>query len=208
MAGMMSETYVLQGLTNGIQQIQKNPALLDDILDALNTQELASAKSYFGNPKTKIIIAPGFPNEQTPMPFVGVTVAEEDPDASETGIGFALIRTDNGDGTWTDIKGYNYAGSIKATIYTPNADVIVWLSAICEWSLIQNYDFFMDTAGFYEVGCGLGDYEPQPQWLPVFVFLRGVYLRGKWTKTIKSSPNVVTSTLTTGTFTDITNLDG
>lgn len=210
MAGMMSETYVLQVLSNGIQQIQQDTSLLDDILDALNTQELTSAKSYFGNPKTKIIVAPGFPNEQTPMPFVGVTVAEEHQDDANTPIGYAFDRIDNGDGTWTDVRGIAVDGTIKATIYTPNADVIIWLSAICQWALISQYDFFMSESGaaMYEVSSGLGDYEPQPQWLPTFVFSRGAYLRGKWMKTIKSSPNVVTSTSTTATFIDITTLNG
>jgi hypothetical protein len=177
-------------------------------LDALSPQELTSAKSYFGNSKNRIIVAPGFPGEQTTMPFIGVTVAEEHQDTSETPMGFAVERIDNGDGTWTDVQGFSFDGSIKATIYTPNADLIIWLSAVCEWALLSNYPFFINTAGMYTVQSGLGDYEPSPQWLPIFVFARGVYLRGKWMKTITSSPVTVTTTLTTGTFVDITTFDG
>lgn len=208
MAGMMSETYVLQALSNGIQQIQQNPQLLTDILDALNQQELASAMNYFGNPKIEIEIAPGFPMEQSKMPFIGVTVADEHQDMSEQPIGAVVDSIDNGDGTWTDIKGYPFDGTIKATIYTPNPNVVVWLSAICSWALMSQYDFFYNKAGMWAIETGLGDYEPSPQWLPTFVFARGAYLKGKWYKTFKGTPQIVKSTQNTGTFSDITTLNG
>lgn len=204
MAGMMSETYVLQAISNGLQTIQQNPGLLNDILDALNDQERMSAVTYFMNPQTKIIVAPGFPNQQSQFPFIGVTVAEENQSIGDQGIGLMFDRNDNGDGTWTDVKAVPFEGTIKATIYTPNPDLIIWLSAICSWALISNYDFFYETAGMWEVQCGLGDYEPSPQYLPIFVFARGAYLKGKWNKTFKSIVRPVTSSLTTGTFNDLT----
>lgn len=202
----MTETYMLQALTNGLQKVCQNTNLLDEILDALNPGELSAAKKWFGDPRTQITIAPGFPVEQTKMPFIGVAVAQEDQDTSQTPVGFALDRTPNGDGTWTDVKGAVFDGTIKATIYTPNADLVIWLSAFCLWALMDNYDLFFDGAGIWDVQIGLGDYEPSPQWLPVFVFARGVYIRGNWLKTFTGTPNLVTSHTESATFTDMTTL--
>jgi len=200
MAGMMAETYVLQALQNGLTSIRQNIAQLSEILDALSPAELQSAQNYFGDPKTQIIIAPGFPGSQTPFPFIGVTVAPEEQIAEQTPIGLAYDRIDNGDGTWTDVKGAPFHGTIKATIYTPNADLAVWLSAICVWALLSQFDFFLDTADMRNLQIGIGDYEPQPQWLPTFVFSRGVWISGEWDKTFTATPPTITSAIATGTF--------
>lgn len=203
MAGMMYETYMLQALTNGLQSIQKNTAQLSDILDALNPSELAAAQNYFGNPVNKIYIAPGFPSDPARMPFIGVTVANEEQIPEQTPVGFAYGRIENQDGTWTDVKGARFRGIIKATIYTPNADVLMWLSAICSWSLLSQYDFFANIGEMSNLQSGLGDFEPQPVWLPTFIFCRGIWLSAEYDKTYISNPPVITSTYTSATFTDI-----
>lgn len=206
MAGMMYETYMLQALANGIQSIQKNVSQLSDILDALNTSELAAAQSFFGNAQNKIYIAPGFPADATRMPFVGVTVASEEQIPDQTPIGLAYERINNGDGTWSDIKGARFKGVVKATIYTPNADIMMWLSAVCSWAILSQYDFFSNTAGMNNLQSGLSDYEPQPVWLPSFVFTRGIWLSAEYDKTYVATPHVITSATSTATFIDIVKL--
>lgn len=209
MGGMMYETYMLQALTNGMQSIRQDTSKLEEILDALSLQELASAKAYFGNSKNQIYIAPGFPGDPPKFPFIGVTVANEDPIDTQIPIGLAYDRIDNGDGTWTDVKGMRYKGILKATVYTPNADLLIWLSAVCSWCLLSQIDFFTETAGINNVLVGTGDYEPAPQWLPVFTFARGIWLSGEYDKTFLSTPTpIVTSTQNAGKFIDITTLEG
>jgi len=199
MAGMMTESYMLQALVNGIQSVQQNPALLADILDALNEAELQAAQSYFGNPETQIYLSPGFPMEAAQMPFIGVTIANESQITEQTPIGLVYERVNNGDGTWTDIKGARFNGTLKATIYSPNADLVIWLSAICSWSLLSQYNYFNEY-GIGNIQTGLGDFEPSPQWLPMFTFARGILLSAEYDKTFTVSPTIVTSQLATGNF--------
>lgn len=219
MAGMMYETYMLQALTNGLQSVQQDPSQLADILDALNPDELAAAQNYFSslmiNPvgnlpkgQSRIYVAPGFPMETGKMPFIGVTVANDEQIPTQTPIGLAYQRINNGDGTWTDVRGARFRGTLKATIYTPNADLVVWLSAICSWALLSQMDaIFIELAGMSTVLIGSGDYEPSPSWLPLFVFARGVWLSGEYDKTYINVPPMITSANITGTFTDISTLD-
>ena len=201
MAGMMYETYVLQALRTGIASIQGDVDQLDDILDALSPTELASAKLYFANPKTTIYVAPGFPQESSRMPFVGVTVASEDPLQAQTPISYEFITANNGDGTWTQITGGRYHGTIKATIYTPNPDLILWLTAIVWWSLMTQISLFISTANMNNVLIGMGDYEPSPSFLaPLFVFARGIWVSGEYSKTVavvvdQAVPGTMTFTL-------------
>lgn len=199
MPGMMTESYMLTALSNGIQSVQQNPALLGDILDALSLSELQAAQAYFGNKGTKIFLAPGFPMEQGQMPFIGVTIASESQIVEQTPIGLAYDTIDNGDGTWTDVKGARFSGTLKATIYSPNADIVIWLSAICSWALLSQYSYFNDQ-GLGNVTTGLGDFEPSPQWIPVFTFARGIFLSAEYDKTFTVNPQVITSALATGTF--------
>jgi hypothetical protein len=189
---MMAETYLLQAIQAGIAQIQQTPSLLTDILDALSAEEQTSAQNYFTTAKIKV--APGFPQEQMDMPFIGVTVAAMQQNARITPIGFASQTIDNGDGTSTVVAGFGVDGVIKATIYTPNADLIVWLSEVVFWCLGTQAQIFFD-AGFGALQLGLGDYEPSPDFLPVFTFARGVTLSGKWLKSFAAPPvNNVTAT--------------
>ena len=174
---MMAETYMLQALQQGIASIQQNTAQLTTILDALSPQELASAQNYFKT--VKITIAPGFPQQQTDMPFIGVTLATAQQSTQRTPIGWTSQTIDNGDGTSTEVMGIVFDGVIKATIYTPNADVIVWLSEVVTWSLAVFASIFWN-AGFGNVEIGMGDYEPSPDFLPVITFARGVTLSATW----------------------------
>ena len=201
MAGMMYETYMLQALDNGINAVRQDTTKLADILDALNPAELAAAQAYFGDSGIEIYVAPGFPMEPSRMPFIGVTVANEEQIAGQTPIGLAYERIDNGDGTWTDVKGARFQGTLKATIYTSNADLIMWLSAVCSWALLSQIDtIFSETAGMNNILTGLGDYEPSPSWLPIFTFARGVWLSGEYDKTYLVIPPIITSAMATGTF--------
>jgi len=196
---MMTETYMLNALANGIKSVQQNPSLLEDILDALSDSELAAAKSYFGNVKTKINLAPGFPMESGHMPFIGVTIANEGQITEQTPIGLVYETINNGDGTFTDIKGARFKGTLKATIYSPNADVVIWLSAICSWALLTHYSYFNEE-GLGNLTTGLGDFEPSPQWLPVFTFARGIIMSAEYDKTFTATPTVVTNAYSSGTF--------
>lgn len=193
MAGMMAETYMLQALSNGINQVRSNTSLLTDILDALNPNELNAAKTYFGDATKTITIAPGFPSSTNVLPFIGVTVANDATIPSQMGIGNAYYRVENADNTFSDRMGARFSGNIKGTIYTPNADLIVWLSAVCKWSLLTNIGWFDDTAGLNNVQISLGDYEPSPDFLPVFTFARGVFLSGEYDSTFTVTPSGATS---------------
>lgn len=202
MPNMLAETYVLQAIQNGITSIQQNTAQLADILDALNANELAAAQRYFGAATTKITVAPGFPMEPTQLPFIGVTVANADQNMGQTPIGMMADMVVNSDGTYTVVQGARFNGSIKCTIYTPNADLIVWLSEIALWSLLSQYALFTN-AGMGRLQTSIGDYEPSPGFLPIFTFARGVFLSAQYTKTFSSVP-VQTLTSATVTFTDTT----
>ena len=195
---MMAETYMLQAIQAGIAQIQQTPSLLASILDALSAEEQTSAQNYFATAKIKV--APGFPQEQPDLPFVGVTVATMQQNAQLTPIGWASQTIDNGNGTSTVVSGFGVDGVIKATIYTPNADLIVWLSEVVFWCLGTQVQIFLDE-GFGAIQLGLGDYEPKPDFLPIFTFARGVTLSGRWLKSF-AAPPVTNVTFTTLTFND------
>lgn len=202
MAGMMAETYMLYALSNGFSAI-KDPATasktLPDILSALNANELNAAIQWFTDPNKPVIIAPGFPSDPAQLPFIGVTVANDGQKAEETGIGLAYYRRDNSDGTKSDVRGLRFAGNIKATIYTPDANLIIWLSCVCKWALMTNYDYFNDE-GLNNVQIGLGDYEPSPEFLPIFSFARGIFLTADYDCTFTQVPTGGTSVKVTPTF--------
>lgn len=205
MAGMMTETYMLTALANGIKSVQQNPALLKDILDALSLKELQAAQAYFGNPSTKIYLAPGFPMEPHQMPFIGVTIANEEQIQEQTPIGLAYDRIQNEDLTWTDVKGARFRGMLKATIYSPNADLVIWLSAICSWALLSQYDY-LNESGLGNISTGFGDFEPSPGFLPLFTFNRGLFLSAEYDKTFTVSPTLVYEAYNIGEFRVITQI--
>jgi hypothetical protein len=196
---MMAETYLLQALQAGINSIRQNTTQLADILSALSPNELTAAQTWFANPANTITIAPGFPSETTPLPFIGVTVADETQILEQTGIGLDYYNEIDAQGNVIQHRGARFIGQLKATIYTQNADLIVWLSAVCKWSLLTQYDWFGEQ-GFNNVQIGLGDFEPSPQFLPFFTFARGVFLRGEYDQTFKNTPSLITSTQTIGNY--------
>jgi len=189
MGGMIAETYVLQAVQNGITTIQQNASVLSDILDVLSLDQLVSAENFFGNPKTKIGIAPGFPMQTTQLPFVGVTVANSEQDMGRTPVGMSFGTKTNIDGTVSPLIGGRFNGQIKATIYTPNADLIVWLTEIVFWSLFTQMDLFTQ-AGMNRISVNMGDYEPSPDFFPVPTFTRGVFLSAQYSKVYATVPNV------------------
>lgn len=209
---MMAETYMLQALQNGFSSIKQNPAQLAEILTALNANELAVAQQWFGNlnltsaniPNTnRLIIAPGFPNAPEQLPFIGVTIADERQIPEQTGIGLGYYTvTDPNTGVITETRGARFQGTIKATIYTPNADLIVWLSTVCKWSLLSQYDWLGSDAGggLNNIQVYLGDYEPPPGFLPIFTFARGVFLQAEYDQVFTTQPQPITSATITGTF--------
>ncbi|KIL42076.1 hypothetical protein SD70_02515 [Gordoniibacillus kamchatkensis] len=208
---MMAETYVLQALQRGFQQVQQNPALLDDILSALNANELAAAKGWFGNlnltaaniaNKNRLIIAPGFPAAPEQLPFIGVTVAEGGQIEGQTGIGLQYYTVSDDAGNVVNARGARFNGSIKATIFTPNADLIIWLSQVCLWALLTQYDWFAsdDGGGMNEIVIRIGDYEPQPIFLPTYTFARGVFLNAEFDIVFTTSATPITSSIVSGSF--------
>lgn len=202
MAGMMAETYMLQAISNGLDQVRQNPEILDDILDALNENELAATKAYFGNANNKIFIAPGFPQQTNQLPFIGVTTADENQIVEQTPIGLEYYEGVDNNGNTVQYRGARFNGLLKATIYTPNADLLIWLSVVLKWSLLSQFDWFGsdEGGGMNNIQIGLGDYEPQPQFFPEFVFSRGVFLRAEYDQVFKGIPQLITSTQTTGNF--------
>ena len=190
---MMAETYLLQAIQTGLSQIQADTGLLVDILDALNANELASAQNYFATAKIKV--APGFPMEQTDMPFIGVTVATMQPLSNRMPIGWTSETINNGNDS-TIVQGFPVEGVIKATIYTPNADLIIWLSEVVYWALATQLSFFTEQ-GFGDVQFSMGDYEPTRDFLPVFTFARGITFSAKWLKSFAATvPNVTSTEIT------------
>jgi hypothetical protein len=193
---MMAETFMLQALQNGLLNVRQNPAILDEVLTALNPNELAAAKVWFSNPKTKLYIAPGFPQAPEQLPFIGVTMAEEGQIESQTGIGLDYYSDNEG----KNYRGARFKGTLKATIYTPNADLIVWISTVLKWSLLSQYDWFDETAGFNNIQTKLGDYEPSPGFLPIFTFARGIFLSAEYDLVFTSIPETITSGTVAGDF--------
>lgn len=186
MTGMMAEVYVLKALQNGLLEIQQDPSKLDKILTALNSSEMESAQSFFADPKA-ISIAPGFPSNQSIFPFTGVTVADEDPLEEQTPIGMAYDRVQDDLGTWWDVMGARYNGAIKCTIYSPNADAIIWISAVVKWALLKSIGWFHTEDGgeMNHIRVRVADYEPAPQWLSTLTFARGVFLFAEYDSTFE-----------------------
>lgn len=67
---------------------------------------------------------------------------------------------------------------------------------------MKNIDLFVSTSGpsMNNVVIGTGDYEPSPQWLPLFVFARGVWVTGEYSKTVstvvsRAIPGTITFTV-------------
>lgn len=201
---MMAETFLLQVLQNGFSSIRNQPSQLNDILDALNDNEILSASTYFSNPKNKITIAPGFPSEPAHLPFIGVTLADDNQITEQTGIGLNYYETTDASGNITQLRGTRFRGVIKGTIYSPNADVVVWLSVICKWAMLSQFDWLAENAGLNEIQIRMGDYEPQPGFLPIFTFARGVFLTAEYDSVFKEQPSRIQGSSATGSYSNFT----
>lgn len=188
---MMAETYLLQAVQAGINSIRQNPSQLASVLSALNNAELAAAIKWFSDPRNVITIAPGFPMETTHLPFIGVTIADENQLSDQTGIGLSYYTVSNPDGTTTSTRGARFLGALKATIYTPDANLIVWISTVVRWSLLAQFDW-LGEQGFNNLMISVGDFEPSPQFLPIFTFSRGVILRGEYDIVFLTTPDIET----------------
>lgn len=196
---MMAETYLLQAMQAGINSIRQNPSQLASVLSALNDNELASATQWFLDPRNMIIVAPGFPMETTHLPFIGVTIADERQIGEQTGIGLDYYTITGPDGT-VQTRGARFSGTLKATIYTPDANLIIWISTVCKWALLAQFDWF-GNQGFNNLSVSLGDFEPSPQFLPIFTFARGVMLSGEYDLVFTETPLLSTTTIQiTGDF--------
>jgi hypothetical protein len=176
---MIAETYLLQALQAGFDSIRNDPSQLASVLFALNDQELAAATQWFSDANNVVVVAPGFPMETSVLPFIGVTIAEETQIEGQTPIGLDYYTVDNGDGTVTETRGTRFTGSLKATIYSPDANLVVWISAVAKWAIIAQFDW-LGEQGFNNINVGLGDFEPAPGFLPVFTFNRGLFVRAEY----------------------------
>lgn len=197
---MMAETYILQALQTGITSIRGNTAQLDNILTALNANEMAAAKAWFADTTKRIFVAPGFPMAPEQLPFIGITVADESQIESQTGIGLEYSTSVDGSGNIIDTRGARFQGTVKATIYTPNADLVVWLSTVCKWSLLTQYDWLGSDngGGMNNITIRTGDYEPQPGFLPIFTFARGVFVTAEYDMIFVPATNI--APITSNTF--------
>jgi hypothetical protein len=198
---MMAETYFLQALQAGIRSIQQDTEQLAYILTALSDDELNAAKEWFGNLENVITVAPGFPMETTRLPFIGVTIADDTQIEGQTPIGLDYYTVTNPDGTVTETRGARFNGFLKGTIYTPDANLIVWISTVCKWALLAQFDWLGDQ-GFNNLNISLGDFEPSPQFLPIFTFARGIFLRGEYDAVFLKTPQIqpYTGTGVVGSF--------
>lgn len=192
---MIAETYLLQALRAGINSIMQDPSQLDDILIALNENELASAKQWFSNPSNVITVAPGFPMETSTFPFIGVTIADDSQMEGQTGIGLDYYEIENPDGSFTSTRGARFLGTLKATIYTPDANLLIWISALCKWSILAQFDW-LGEQGFNNINVSLGDFEPSPEFLPIFTFARGLVVRGEYDFVFTKTPQAISYTYT------------
>lgn len=197
----MAETFVMQALQMGLSEIQQDPLKLAEILTALNSQEMAAAQGFFAS-KTAVTIAPGFPSDQSIFPFIGVTVADEDMIAEQTPIGLAYYTERQADGSWIDTMGARFTGALKCTIYTPNVDVLIWVSAVMKWALLKSIPWFHTEEGgdMNNIRIRIADYEPSPQWLSTFTFTRGVIVFAEYDSTFTGKPTVVTSVVQNPTY--------
>jgi hypothetical protein len=58
----------------------------------------------------------------------------------------------------------------------------------------------MGEQGFNNISISIGDFEPQPQFLPTFTFARGIFLRAEYDQVFIESPQILHNGGVTGTY--------
>jgi len=167
-----------------LNEIKANTALLDDIFSGLPAENLNDAKRFFATAKPVPVLL-GWPREPGQMPCLTIAQAGEqeidDPIGSELDEELLLdegetpVAVESLEGTW-------FTGSYRVTAWAGNADLTIYLQAIAKQALLEKRGYLTDQ-GLYEQVLAGGDFEPAPQYIPDFVFLRAVTLNCRYLTT-------------------------
>jgi len=166
-----------------LSEIRANTALLDEIFPGLPAENLNDAKRFFATAKPVPVLL-GWPREPGQMPCLTIAQAGEqeidDPVGSE--LDEELLLDDGGDPVVESLEGTWFTGSYRVTAWAGNADLTIYLQAIAKQALLENRGYLTDQ-GLYEQVLAGGDFEPAPQYIPDFVFLRAVTLNCRYLAT-------------------------
>lgn len=164
-----------------LSEIKVNPALLDEIFSGLPAENLNDAKRFFATAKPVPVLL-GWPREPGQMPCLTIAQAGEqeidNPIGSELDEELLLdasgipVAVESLEGTW-------FNGSYRVTAWAGNADLTIYLQAIAKQAMLENRGYLTEQ-GLYEQVLAGGDFEPAPQYIPDFVFLRAVTLNCRY----------------------------
>ncbi len=171
-------------LEQKLSDIRANTALLDDIFAGLPVENLNDVKRFFATAKPVPVLL-GWPREPGQMPCLTIAQAGEQeidaPIGSELDEELLLdtsgtpIAIESLEGTW-------FTGSYRVTAWAGNADLAIYLQAIAKQALLESRAY-LTGQGLYEQVLAGGDFEPAPQYMPDFIFLRAVTLNCRYLAT-------------------------
>ncbi|MHB1418294.1 MAG: hypothetical protein ACYCX4_01715 [Bacillota bacterium] len=173
---VIGDALVVQAIKDGLAMVKANTTLLDDILTSLEPEELAEAKTWFGNAKNRVNVFKGFPrNPAAEVPCVSVTLAGEQETDEPMG---DFVEIDEEASDYQEIDGSWFVSNYKATVFTENANLTVWIQTVAKWVLLVKRAWLQEQ-GLVEQSLSSGDFEPVPEYFPDFVYTRAVNLNAK-----------------------------
>lgn len=180
----MPELVIKGVIEQKLNEIRVSPALLDEIFSGLPAENLNDAKRFFPTAKPVPVLL-GWPREPGQMPCL--TIAQAGEQEIDAPIGSELdeeLLFDDGENPVAveSLEGTWFTGNYRVTAWAGNADLTIYLQAIAKQALLENRGYLMDQ-GLYEQVLAGGDFEPAPQYVPDFVFLRAVTLNCRYLAT-------------------------
>jgi len=153
--------------------LRNNTALIPKILN-IDPIRLARISQYLQ--KTPIKIIRGFPRTPTDLPCICILLSNDD--ETQDGLGDIEIDMDTED----ELLEIMYSSSYRAEVWSDNGDLTVELYHLLKWALLAGRNELI-RQGLFNQKLGGTDFEPAPEYFPIFVYRRALTF---WCQSIES----------------------
>ena len=175
MAIYMPEKVLLATLAGGLQGIQADYSILNDIFDpnVVDLNFVSTVQTYLQNNKVKI--AYGYPPEE--LQGVGWYLLPSNSSNTELFVG-NMVNEDAETGLITEYKGEYSMHSTRILTSSPNMDVTLFMDAIARYIILSSIEA-LDPVGLQELTIQGMDIDPLFQYLPQNLYYKAQVINAK-----------------------------
>ena len=166
-----------------IEDLRLNPEKIEQYFRYASDKTLGSIKKLITD--YKIHILNGYPREETQLPCIIISIANEteeiyglgdgvDDNYPEMGMGYDnYLRWPDGHTKYIQ-ENAQFNTTLRVEVWADNSTITSFLYAIVKYCLLSSKRSLSDKNGLYNISLMGGDLEPAPEYFPIFVYRRAV----------------------------------